>query len=144
MSGDWLLLDTSFLQALLNRKDQHHDAAKSLLPRVTAANEVWVTEAVLIELANALSALNREGAAKFIEQCYWTANVHVVNVGTLLLESALDFYRARSDKEWMEPDRLHLDDRHARTESRRGRHHRPPLRPGRLPRFAAAVSATPG
>jgi len=40
MSGDRLLLDTSFLQALLNRKDQHHDAAKSLLPRVTAANEV--------------------------------------------------------------------------------------------------------
>ena len=100
MSGDRLLLDTSFLQALLNRKDQHHDAAKSLLPRVTAANEVWVTEAVLIELANALSALNREGAAKFIEQCYRTANVHVVNVGTPLLESALDFYRARSDKEW--------------------------------------------
>ena len=98
--SDRLLLDTAFLQALLNRRDQHHDAAKSVFPRVAAATEVWVTEAVLIELANALSALNREGAAKFIEQCYRTANIHVVNVGTPLLERALDLYRARDDKEW--------------------------------------------
>ena len=99
MSGDRLLLNTSFLQALLNRKDQYHDTAKSLLPRVTKANEVWVTKAVLIELANALSALNRKSATKFIEQCYRTTNVHVVNMGTPLLKSALDFYQARSDKE---------------------------------------------
>jgi uncharacterized protein len=47
--SDRLLLDTAFLQALLNRRDQHHDAAKGVFPRVTAAEAVWVTEAVLIE-----------------------------------------------------------------------------------------------
>jgi predicted nucleic acid-binding protein len=100
MSGDRLLLDTVFIQALLNRNDQYHSAARRLVDRVAAADEVWVTEAVLIEVANALSALNREGAAHFIALCYETANVRVVSVGTPLLRSALALYRARADKEW--------------------------------------------
>ncbi len=53
MSGSRLLLDTVFIQALLNQRDQYHDQAKAFLPRVRAAKEVWVTEAVLIEVGNA-------------------------------------------------------------------------------------------
>lgn len=100
MTGDRLLLDTTFIQALLNRNDQYHEPAKAILPRVRAAVEAWVTEAVLIEVANGLSSLNREGAARFISQCYRTANIRVVSVDTPLLEKALALYRARSDKEW--------------------------------------------
>ncbi len=100
MTGDRLLIDTVFIQALLNRNDQYHEHAKAILPRVRAAVEAWVTEAVLIEVANGLSCLNREGAARFINQCYRTANIRVVTVDTPLLERALALYRARSDKEW--------------------------------------------
>ena len=56
--SDRLLLDTSFIQALLNSKDRHHQQAKVLLPRVYNAREVWVTEAVLVEVGNAFSAIN--------------------------------------------------------------------------------------
>lgn len=38
-----VLLDTVFIQALLNRRDQYHAQARSLLPLVRAAQEVWVT-----------------------------------------------------------------------------------------------------
>ncbi len=65
MNQERLFLDTVFIQALLNKNYQYHTQAKALLPRVKNAVEVWVTEAVLIEVGNALSAVNH------------TASVHV-------------------------------------------------------------------
>jgi predicted nucleic acid-binding protein len=100
MGSERLLLDTVFVQALLNRRDQYHTQAQAILPRVRAAAEVWVTEAVLVEVGNALSAFDRMAAARFIQQCYRTANVHVVSVDTPLLMRALQLYQARSDKAW--------------------------------------------
>lgn len=55
MNGERLFLDTAFVQALLNRHDQYHDQVKILLPRVRAAAQVWTTEAILIEIGNALT-----------------------------------------------------------------------------------------
>lgn len=100
MTSDRLLLDTVFIQALLNRNDQYHEAAKAILPRVRSAAQVWVTEAVLVEAANGLSSYDREGAARFIDHCYRTANLRVVSVDTSLLSRALTLYRQRLDKEW--------------------------------------------
>lgn len=100
MSTERLLLDTVFIQALLNKRDQYHTQARSFLPRVRAAAEVWVTEAVLTEVGNALSVYDRTGAVAFIRQCYQTANMRVVSVDTPLFVQALDLYQARPDKGW--------------------------------------------
>ncbi len=100
MSNRRIFLDTVFIQALLNRRDQHHAQAKALLPAVREALEVWLTEAVPVEVANALSALRRTAAARFIQQCYRTDNMHVVPVDTALLRRALQLYEERPDKEW--------------------------------------------
>ena len=67
MNSERLLLDTVFIQALLNHRDQYHAQARAFLPRVRAAAEVWITEAVLVEVGNALSAFNRAAAVQFIE-----------------------------------------------------------------------------
>ncbi|HSN76007.1 MAG TPA: nucleic acid-binding protein, partial [Anaerolineae bacterium] len=53
MSKDRFFLDTAFVQALLNHRDQYHEQARVLFPGVRAAGEVWTTEAVLIEIGNA-------------------------------------------------------------------------------------------
>ncbi|WP_243458546.1 hypothetical protein [Nostoc sp. UIC 10630] len=37
MSDERLFLDTVFIQALLNKRDQYHHQAKAFLPRVRAA-----------------------------------------------------------------------------------------------------------
>ena len=95
-----LFLDTAFIQALLNHRDQYHTQAKEMLPRVRAANEVWVTEAVLVEVGNALSNSNRMAAAQFIRQCYRTENMRVVDITSSLFAKALSLYAARSDKTW--------------------------------------------
>ncbi len=95
-----LFLDTAFIQALLNQRDQYHDQAKALLPVVREAREVWVTEAILVEVGNALAAHDREAAARFVRLCYQTPNIEVVTVDTVLLEEALALYADRPDKEW--------------------------------------------
>jgi uncharacterized protein len=100
MSRDRLFLDTVFIQALLNPRDSYHDSAKALFPRVRSAGEVWTTEAILVEVGNALSASNRNGATLFIQQCYQTDNLTIVSVNTSLLKQALELYNSRSDKAW--------------------------------------------
>lgn len=59
-----------------------------------------MAEAVLIEFANALSAVNRKAAVQFIEQCYYTDNIRVVTVDTQLLNRAVQLYQSRLDKTW--------------------------------------------
>lgn len=100
MTGDRLFLDTAFIQALLNPRDNYHHQAKQLFPRVRAASEVWITEAIFTEVGNALSAFNRNGAIQFIQQCYRTNNIKIVSVDTELLMQALVLYESRSDKTW--------------------------------------------
>ena len=100
MTGDRLFVDTAFIQALLNPRDNYHNQAKQLFPRIRAASEVWITEAIFAEVGNALSALNRNGAVQFIQQCYRTENIRVVSIDTVLLMQALDLYQSRPDKTW--------------------------------------------
>jgi len=100
MTGDRLFLDTAFIQALLNPRDNYHNQAKQLFPRIRTASEVWITEAIFAEVGNALSAFNRNGAVQFIQQCYRTDNIKVVSINTELLTQALALYKSRLDKTW--------------------------------------------
>lgn len=100
MSRDCLFLDTGFVQARLNAADQHHSRAMLLAPRVHKADEVWTTEAVLVEIGNAFSAMNRAVATNFIDALYRTPNSKIVSVDSALFRRALDLYRARPDKAW--------------------------------------------
>ncbi|MGI0493070.1 type II toxin-antitoxin system VapC family toxin [Alkalinema pantanalense CENA528] len=100
MSNERLFLDTAFIQALLNPRDDYHNRAKQLFPRIRAASEVWITEAIFAEVGNALSAFNRNGAVQFIQQCYRTDNIKIVSVNTELLMQALALYQSRPDKTW--------------------------------------------
>lgn len=95
-----IFLDTAFVQALLNRRDQYHVQARMLLPRIRMAQEVWLTEAIIVEIGNALAATNRAASSQFIRQCYLTANMRIKPVTSDLLERALTFYELRNDKAW--------------------------------------------
>jgi predicted nucleic acid-binding protein len=100
MSGDRLFFDTSFVLALLDRRDTYHRCALTLVSRVEEADELWITEAILIEVANALSRADRTSAIEFIERCYAQPEIRVVTVDTPLLRRACQLYAARSDKTW--------------------------------------------
>jgi predicted nucleic acid-binding protein len=100
MNAKRFFLDTVFLQAQLNPRDRHHARARAFVPQLREAGEVWVTEAVLVEVGNALSAVNRSAAAQLIQQCYQTANTHVVSIDTGLFSRAVQLYQSRPDKTW--------------------------------------------
>lgn len=100
MNCDRLFLDTAFIQALLNPRDDYHTIAKALFQKVRNAQEIWITEAILTEVGNALSASHRSEAVKFINQCYQTDNIRVVTINTALFRQALDLYNSRLDKNW--------------------------------------------
>ena len=100
MTRDRLFLDTAFIQALLNVRDAYHPKAIELFPRVRNASEIWITEAILTEVGNACSAINRKGAVQFIQQCYQTDNIRVVSIDTQLFTQATHLYQSRLDKNW--------------------------------------------
>lgn len=98
--NDRIFLDTSYVQALLDRHDQYHLQAVSLTPLVQTATEIWITEAILIEIADALSAINRSAAIGFIDRCFSDSKVTVVNVNSVIFQQAKELYLARPDKTW--------------------------------------------
>jgi len=100
MSGERLFLDTAYILALLNRRDQYHARARAFVPRARAASEIWVTEAVLVEVGNAFSATTRNIAVEFIHLCYQSVTTRVVNVDPDLFARAVRLYEARQDKAW--------------------------------------------
>lgn len=100
MRNDRLLLDTVFIEALLNQRDQYHQIAVKLFPRLRSAREVWITEAILTEVGNAFSRIDRKAADQFIQQCYRISNIKVVTVDTPLFQKALTLYRSRNDQTW--------------------------------------------
>jgi len=82
------------------RNDAYHERALALASRVEAAIETVITEAVLMEIGDALSDKDRAAAADFIRACYETPNMTVVPVTTELLSRAIDRYQGRPDKTW--------------------------------------------
>ena len=100
MNPDRLFLDTVFIQAILNPHDQYHSPAMQLLPRVKNAQEVWITEAIFMEVGNALSNYDHHKVASFIQKCYKTDNISIVNITPQLFEQGLKLYESRRDKTW--------------------------------------------
>ncbi len=100
MDKERIFLDTAFILALMNRRDSYHHKAKTLMNRVRKASEIWLTEAVLTEVGNALSSADRKAAADFITSCYNTPAFKVVSVTTSLMKKGIELYRSRIDKEW--------------------------------------------
>jgi hypothetical protein len=100
MNGARYFLDTFFAAALLNEGDGYHDRAREWLTPVRAAQEVWTTEAVLIEIADTLSAIDRLAAAEFIWRLRRAANVRIAKVDLDVIERGLKLYESRRDKTW--------------------------------------------
>ena len=100
MTAERLFIDTAYVQALLNKKDNYHNQAQAVYPRLAKVRELWTTEAILVEIGNALSSINRVVATGFINICYNLPNMTVVAVDTSLLKRSIQLYENRHDKEW--------------------------------------------
>jgi predicted nucleic acid-binding protein len=94
-----LFLDASFVVAMIDRRDQFHRRARGLRPLLDSA-ETITTEAVLIEVANALSRWNRAAASDFIGRSLQAPSFQVIGVDAAPLLRGLTLYRSHADKTW--------------------------------------------
>jgi uncharacterized protein len=94
-------LDTAYVQALLNSRDQYHAKALELFPRVNAAREIWTTEFIIVEIADALSALARSEVLTYIDRIYSLKDQYrIAPLSKELMTQGMWLYRQRPDKEW--------------------------------------------
>jgi predicted nucleic acid-binding protein len=94
-----VFVDTSFVVALVNEKDQNHRLALELAERFTGQRLV-TTDAILLEIGNALSRNFKRQSVEIIEEFLTSDDVQVIHLHPPLFRKAFDLYKSRSDKVW--------------------------------------------
>lgn len=95
-------LDSSYVLALLNTRDQWHSKALDLQRSIEASKQPLITtEFVLTEIADGLSAVKfRDLAATAIRSLVDDKRVVIVPATSNLFNTALGFFESRKDKTW--------------------------------------------
>lgn len=94
-----IFIDSGFVIALINSRDQYHKQASDMSSRYEN-RPVLITDAVLLEIGNALARSHRLEAANTIEYFLTSAEAEVVHLAPRLFEQALSVYRRHQDKTW--------------------------------------------
>ena len=94
-----VFIDTSFVVALVNEKDQHH-ARASELSETFDGQPLITTDAVLLEVGNAFARSFKKQAAEIIADFLTSEEVEVVNLDATLFQKAFELYRTHTDKAW--------------------------------------------
>jgi len=94
-----VFIDTSFIVALVNEKDQHRARAFELA-NLFDGYPLITTDAVLLEVGNALARSFKAQAAEVIEDFLTSGEVEIVNLDSALFQSAFELYRTHKDKSW--------------------------------------------
>lgn len=94
-----IVIDTQFVVALINTRDEQHDRALELSSTL-AGRRFLVTDTVLVEIGNALARGFRQDAAEVIEEFLASSDVEIVRLNEPLFLEALALYKSRMDKDW--------------------------------------------
>jgi predicted nucleic acid-binding protein len=96
------LLDTSYILALENKDDPHHERAKTLDAELLAEDAVLLLHwGIVLEIGDGYARLSRRAKGMQIlvrfeeEEAY-----HLLPIADAVLHEAIQLYRGRSDKEW--------------------------------------------
>jgi uncharacterized protein len=94
-----LFVDTLFIVASINPRDQHHQRARALALSLKH-RPVLTTDAVLLEVGNTLTRSHRVEAARTIENLLQSEEAEVVRLSPDLFERGLALYKQHRDKAW--------------------------------------------
>jgi predicted nucleic acid-binding protein len=94
-----VFVDTSFVVALVNKNDQHHRLALDLAETFTGPGLV-TTDAILLEIGNALSRNFKRESIEIIEHFLTSHDVKVIHLHPPLFRKAFSLYKSHSDKLW--------------------------------------------
>jgi predicted nucleic acid-binding protein len=87
-----VFVDTSFVVAFVNEKDQHHDIALELSREFTGYRLV-TTDAILLEIGNALSRNFKPECIETIEDFLTSDDVQLIHLHPPLFRKAFELYK---------------------------------------------------
>lgn len=94
-----IFVDTAFVVALVNQKDQYHDQALEL-SRIYENTPLLMTEAVLLEIGNALAKDYKQEAIETIKAFRTSNEVVIVELNSQLFNKGFEMYEKYQDKAW--------------------------------------------
>lgn len=94
-----IFVDTSFIIALINERDQHHLQAEALSHEFEQS-QLLTTDAVLLEIGNALAKDYRVEATRIIRILRYSSKAEVRQIDGELFEKGFAIYERYKDKEW--------------------------------------------
>lgn len=102
MAQPRLFLDTAYIYALFNTRDQWHEKAVEWEETLEAENRPLVTtQLVLVEIGNGLSSLRfRQQAARIIHNLEDNPLVDVISATPDAFARAFELFEQRPDKDW--------------------------------------------
>ncbi|BAY46036.1 hypothetical protein SAMD00079811_36430 [Scytonema sp. HK-05] len=94
-----VFVDTLFVVALINQRDQYHQKAYELAEKLEGYS-LLTTDAVLLEIGNALARNYKDKAVEIIEQFFSSEEVEIVRLTPQIFEQAFILYKTYQDKAW--------------------------------------------
>jgi predicted nucleic acid-binding protein len=94
-----IFVDTLFLVALINRRDQYHQQARELADRFNGY-PLLTTDAILLEFGNALARNYKNEAADLIEYFLSAEEAEIFRLTPELFDKAFDLYKSYQDQSW--------------------------------------------
>jgi predicted nucleic acid-binding protein len=97
-----VFLDTAFVYALINTRDEwHHRAVEWQARLATEQRPLLTTDFILMEIGDGLAAIRfRTQAAQIVATLRSSVLVEVVPASARLVEEAFFLYSRRTDKDW--------------------------------------------
>jgi uncharacterized protein len=94
-----IFVDTSFIIALINDRDQFFNQAQALSYRFENT-QLLTTDAVLLEIGNALAKDFRKEAIEVIQVLRGGKNTEVIQIDQAIFEKGFETYEKYGDKSW--------------------------------------------
>lgn len=92
-------VDSLFVIALVNRRDQYHGQALALAASLRG-EPLLTTDAILLEIGNGLARSHKKEAVAILEELRTADELKMVHLTPGLFERAFHLYKTRQDKEW--------------------------------------------
>lgn len=96
-----IFLDSSFIYALLNRRDQFHRQAAEVANRLKPSDQFVITDAVIFECCSLLAALGaRNSIVGFLDDIIADDRYLIVHIDADRFHQAYQMFKSYRDKEW--------------------------------------------
>lgn len=94
-----IFVDTSYIIALINERDDYHNRALDLAD-VYDGYPLVISEPILLEIGNALCRNYKEESSQVIENFMTADDVDLIPLTSDLFKRGFDLYRQYKDKDW--------------------------------------------